>query len=61
MASIYVKLWEIWPGRNVILFDGNCLTGPDVALLFGTLGMVGIPLRTFLGTMRRLCHNSIRG
>mmetsp|Transcript_10214 Transcript_10214/g.26003 ORF Transcript_10214/g.26003 Transcript_10214/m.26003 type:complete len:359 (+) Transcript_10214:70-1146(+) len=40
-----------WQGRNMFLFGGHCMLGPDVRALCATFFFVTAPLMTFLATV----------
>jgi hypothetical protein len=52
MISLYVRLWEQWPANNIILFDGHCITGPQIGVLCTTYTMIFVPLIYYYSYVR---------
>lgn len=44
-----VPMWTVWKGKNLFLFDGRIITGPERGPFFGTVAMVFIPMVLFFG------------
>src|SRR3989338_3450876 len=52
------KLWEIYPSKNLLYFDGRCVSGPDRTWFFISLGMLLIPAAFWYGfSMNYLVHH----
>jgi len=44
-----VRMWTVWKGKNLFLFDGRIITGPERCPFLGTVAMVFVPMVLYFG------------